>query len=56
MDYYEKAIRYIEDVQGEQVIIVFSDDVKWAENTFANQPNYYVVNNSECSTVRLICF
>lgn len=48
MDYYEKAIRYIEDVQGEQVIIVFSDDAKWAENTFANQPNYYVVNNSEC--------
>ncbi|MDC9150923.1 hypothetical protein PSK29_14495 [Escherichia coli] len=30
------------------MIIVFSDDVKWAENTFANQPNYYVVNNSEC--------
>ncbi|MDX7986410.1 alpha-1,2-fucosyltransferase [Xenorhabdus sp. 12] len=48
MDYYNKAMDYIEQKKSKQLFVVFSDDVQWALETFSNRENCYVVNNQEC--------
>lgn len=45
LDYYNDAMNYVDNQLGEQLFVIFSDDIEWAQKAFSTRKNCYVVNN-----------